>query len=119
MRLRCIFAQFDRRRSVAVRRVFPLLIALLGSIARGLSQAPANDNFANAQVLTGQSGRVMGTNINATRELSEPVHPFNPGGKSIWYRWTATSAESIRFDTVGTGFDTLLAVYATNASGVF
>ncbi len=82
-------------------------------------QAPPNDNFANAQTLTGQSGRVTGSNVNATREPNELINPLNPGGKSIWYRWTATTTESIRFDTVGTGFDTLLAVYATNASGVF
>ena len=86
------------------------------SVAR--AAAPANDNFAAAQVISGQSGRVLGTNVSATKEAGELPHPLNAGGKSIWYRWTGSTVESIRFDTVGTGFDTLLAVYATNTSGV-
>ena len=36
------------------------------------SLAPANDNFNNAQVITGGGGTVTGTNVNATTESGEP-----------------------------------------------
>lgn len=34
------------------------------------------------------------------------------GGKSVWWKWTATAAGQVALDTHGSGFDTLLAVYA-------
>src|SRR5262249_10866312 len=86
-------------------------IALLGLGAAAMAQAPANDNPTNAQVISGQAGRLTASTVNATKDPSEPAHPLNAGGKSIWYAWTAAATNSIRFDTVGSGFDTILAVY--------
>jgi hypothetical protein len=51
--------------------------------------APANDRFVNAQVITGSSGTVNGSNTGANDESGEPDHGGFPGGRSIWYRWTA------------------------------
>ncbi len=75
------------------------------------SSSPPNDNFAAAQVLSGQSGTVNGSTEFATKEPGEPNHAANPGGHYIWYSWTAPSNGPVVFDTVGSGFDTLLAVY--------
>ncbi len=77
------------------------------------SSPPPNDNFANAQVITGISGTVNGTNAFATKEAGEPSHSpdGNPGGKSVWYRWTAPGSGSVSLNTSGSNFDTLLAVY--------
>ncbi len=74
---------------------------------------PANDNFVNAQTITGTSGSVSGTNVFATKEAGEPSHEpdGNLGGKSVWYRWTAPSSGSATLTTEGSNFDTLLAVY--------
>ncbi len=75
---------------------------------------PANDNFANAQVLSGCSGSVNGTNIGATREAGEPdgVFPESPTTKtSVWYQWQAPSTGNVTIDTIGSDFDTVLAVY--------
>jgi len=36
------------------------------------------------------------------------------GGKSLWYSWTPTSTKQVTFDTLGTDFDTLLAIYTGN-----
>jgi hypothetical protein len=72
---------------------------------------PANDNFAFAQTVTGSSGTASGNNTLATKEVGEPNHAGNPGGKSVWYAWTAPSSGTWTFDTVGSSFDTLLAVY--------
>src|SRR6266568_4110133 len=73
--------------------------------------APANDSFANGQVISGSSGSVSGSNANATKESGEPNHAGNAGGSSIWYRWTAPTADPVTIDTVGSAFNTLLAVY--------
>ena len=87
----------------AIVRGFNLVIAA--------AVAPANDNFASAQIVSGNSGTVMGANVNATKQAGEPSHAGNSGGASVWYQWTAPSSGSATFDTLTSGFDTLLAVY--------
>jgi hypothetical protein len=82
---------------------------------------PANDNFANAQVINGCSGSVNGTNVGATHESGEINHlsttndPNGGGTRSIWYQWQAPSSGSVTFDTSGSTFDTVLGVYTANA----
>lgn len=74
---------------------------------------PANDNFTNATVLTlnGSSLSVKGYNTNATRETGEPTQGDNPGGRSVWWRWTAPSSGTVKLDTKGSYYDTTLGVY--------
>ncbi len=76
-----------------------------------------NDSFANATVLTGAAGTLANNSAAATKEVNEPAHAGNEGGKSLWYRWTAPAAGTVQFDTTGSGFDTLLAVYTGTALG--
>ncbi|MBI3416214.1 MAG: HYR domain-containing protein [Verrucomicrobia bacterium] len=78
---------------------------------------PANDNFANAQIITGGVGSAGGTNVLATKESGEPRHAGNAGGHSLWYLWTAPATGTVTIDTVGSEFDTLLAVYTGSAYG--
>ena len=84
--------------------------------------APANDNIQNSQLLSGTSNTVFGTNAGATRQIGtfrpdlnlpdEPQHVVSkPGGRSIWYKWTAPANGELALDTWNSGFDTLLAVY--------
>src|SRR2546425_3684733 len=44
----------------------------------------------------------------STKESGEPNHAGNAGGSSIWYRWTAPTADPVTIDTVGSAFNTLL-----------
>ena len=74
---------------------------------------PANDNFANAWTLT--TLRTNGTSVGATKEAGEPNHAFNIGGPSGWFNWTAARTGPVQIDTIGSGFDTLLAVYTGSA----
>ena len=76
---------------------------------------PPNDNFANATVLTTGSGSLTGTNANGTRELGEPIHVGYMGDKSVWYSWVSPVNGQVTFDTVGSNFDTTLAVYIGSA----
>jgi len=76
---------------------------------------PANAAFASAQALTGANATVTGTNVNATKESSEPNHAGNTGGKSVWYKWPPQASGTTTKDTAGSNFDTLLAVYTGGA----
>jgi hypothetical protein len=53
---------------------------------------------------------VTGSNVGATRQAEEPTH-FAAGSTSIWYRWTPADTGVATVDTVGSGFDTVLAAY--------
>src|SRR5678815_1756452 len=78
--------------------------------------APPNDNFANAEVISGSSGTVNGTSSFATREAGEPTFPTGTGGgRSVWYNWTAPGTGQATFDTNGSSFDTILAAYTGSA----
>jgi hypothetical protein len=72
---------------------------------------PANDNFANAQKVSGSSGSTTGSNVGASKETGEPNHATNTGGASVWYSWTAPSSGDATVTTAGSSFDTLLGVY--------
>jgi hypothetical protein len=55
-----------------------------------ISNVGTNDNFANAQLLTGSAGKLItASNSGATREAGEPIIVGNAGGKSLWYKWVA------------------------------
>ena len=106
------------RRSILVS----ILAALLGGVGTAAAQsevptpdapaaAPANDSFANAQLLTGASGSVTGSNVGATAEAGEPDHAGTPATSSVWYRWTAPSTTLLHLDTSGSSFYAALAVY--------
>ena len=75
----------------------------------------ANDNFADALTLTGDSGQTSGDNTGFSKESGEPDHPADPGGKSAWWKWTAPSDGTVVFNTFGSVFDTILAVYTGDA----
>ena len=85
-----------------------------GGDTGGGSQASADD-FADRVVLSGASGKREGTNVGAGIEIGEPRHSGDDGGASVWWTWTAPATGIITFDTLGSDFDTLLAVY-TGAS---
>jgi len=98
--------------------VRPLILA--GTVLLHLStlcfqtRAATNDDFSNAQILIGASGTMSGDNIGATKQPAEPDHADNSGGSSVWFRWTAPSTGQFFFNTLGSEFDTLLAVYTGN-----
>jgi len=81
---------------------------------------PANDNFANSQLVTVPTGgvTVAGSNLGATRQTDEPTGHGDE--KSVWYRIDpAAAGKGIRITSAGTDFSPSLAVYrGTYAAGV-
>ncbi|MEW6156622.1 MAG: immunoglobulin domain-containing protein [Verrucomicrobiota bacterium] len=82
-----------------------------------LEPIPFTDAF-DARVIpvvpSAVSGEGQGSNTGATIERNEPEHAGKPGGRSVWYAWRAPAGGIVTFDTMGSDFDTLLAVYSGN-----
>jgi|GEM_PF-474798 len=76
-----------------------------------VAPVPANDNFANALVLTGITATASGNSAGASFEPGEPYHAGVPGGRSVWFAWTAPQDGLVTVTTAGSTFDTVLAVY--------
>jgi Bacterial Ig domain/PASTA domain len=78
--------------------------------------APANDDRLDAAVLTGSAGTWRGDNVGATKETGEVRHAGDPGGSSVWFRWTAPANGRLELDTSGSdpALDTLLGTYTAS-----
>jgi large repetitive protein len=80
--------------------------------------AVANDNFASATTITGNTGTVTSSTTGATGETNEPRVAGTGPTRSLWYRWTAPNSGTATFDLcTATTFDTLLGVYTGSAVG--
>lgn len=77
-----------------------------------LAAAPANDAFADRAQLIGTNLVVAASNVEATKEPGEPDHAGNPGGKSLWWAWTAPTNGDLTIHTDDSDFNTLLAIYS-------
>lgn len=76
---------------------------------------PVNDHFANRLPLGGSPVRTTGSNVDATEESGEPNHAGDPGGRSVWWSWTAPATGTAVVSAAGSSLDTLLAVYTGTA----
>jgi hypothetical protein len=91
-------------------------MALMLTLPSVANAAPANDNFADAETISGGSASIYGTNIGATTEIGEP----SPAGssRSVWYRWTAPVSGRVAMDTCTYyNFDTVLSVHTGSTLG--
>jgi hypothetical protein len=82
------------------------------AVATYSNNRPANDFFAQAFTLSGTSGSTTGTNVGATKEAGEPNHAnISTATNSVWWTWTAPETGVVRFNTLYTSFDTVMATY--------
>ncbi|MGE4181715.1 MAG: immunoglobulin domain-containing protein [Limisphaerales bacterium] len=72
---------------------------------------PFGDTFAERGRIGARSGIGIGSNEGGTMDFGEPSHASKVGGKSVWLSWRAPESGVAMFETVGSNFDTLLAVY--------
>lgn len=96
-----------------MKNLYFIVFIFIAAVAA--NAAPVNDNFANAQTISGMSGTATGTNAASTVEAGEPAHALNRGGGSVWYKYTAPGNGVLRLETFGSSFNTLLAVYQGTA----
>jgi subtilisin family serine protease len=78
---------------------------------------PANDSFAAAVATSTATWTLTGNNTDGTSETSEPAHAGNSAAKSVWWAFTAPSSGICTLRTLGSAFDTVLAVYTGTSVG--
>ena len=86
-----------------------------GSFQLRLGGPPANDEIANAQYLgTALPLAHTGSNLGARKEPDEANHGGEPGGASVWLKWTApgTGSSEVTIDGCGSPFSVVLGVYS-------
>ena len=89
-----------------------LFVMAFASKVRAQS-APANDNLGSAQVVTGGTFSVTGSNAYATRETGEPIAD---GTSTIWYEWTAPANLNVTLTAGGNGNDLNLNIYQSGTT---
>lgn len=90
----------------------------LSGASSARSAAPVNDFFADAQVISGSSGSVSGSNVGATGEVGEPDDArVSAPIQSVWFKWTVPLRATWSFDTCGSSFDTTIGIYYGTSVG--
>ena len=100
---------------LAVIATAPGKIAITNEFSWPVIGPIPNDAFANRSPINGLNATIQSHNIGATFQAGEPRHAGSPGGRSIWWTWTAPASGTVNLTTAGSDFDTLLAVYTGSA----
>ena len=80
-----------------------------------ISTLPFTDNFDGpGNNISDPTGVRRGNNLGATREPGEPLHAGQKATNSVWLTWRAPANGVVVLSTLGSDFDTLLAVYTGN-----
>jgi len=74
------------------------------------------DNWVIAYDLFGANANTTAVNTNYSKEAGEPNHAGNPGGRSVWWKWTAPYDGETTVRTIGSSFPTTLGVYTGTIS---
>ena len=78
---------------------------------------PANDAFASAVATSTATWTLTGNNTDGTSETGEPAHAGSAAAKSVWWTFTAPISGTCSLRTLGSAFDTVLAVYTGTSVG--
>jgi hypothetical protein len=87
--------------------LFLILLVLPASAAA----APANDDFADREVLSGSTVEVTRTNVGATKEEGEHLGAIGPAGHSVWFEWEAPSDGWVTIGACSMDFNGLVGVF--------
>lgn len=101
------------RRWIIVWFVCTLVVFTSGAVASAAAVPPANDDFGSATVVGSLPFQDTVNTVEATMEPGEPTPPctFGFGEKTVWYSFTPGSDTFVSVDTLGTDFDSVLAVW--------
>ncbi len=79
---------------------------------------PANDHFADAQVIDSMPFSAEFESAGATREVGETGACWSDFDDSVWYTYTANEAISLSVNSFGSDHETLLAAYVVANSAI-
>lgn len=77
-------------------------------------ELPFRDLFANSQLFSDLCGKGRAVNVVSSREFAEPLHHGKASTNSVWLSWLAPTNGVVTFNTRGSSFDTIIAVYTGN-----
>jgi Bacterial pre-peptidase C-terminal domain len=111
-----------RRRFLRHLLILSLFSILFFGVIGGVSAAPGNDFIGSAAVFANTTSRWTNTQSisGATVSGTDPV--MNCGGvgrfysQTVWWRYTAPIGGQVTIDTLGSNYDTVLAVYTGGLS---
>src|SRR3954466_4984108 len=90
-----------------------MVCGVLWCPASGWAAAPANDNFANREVLSGSLPiEAMGSNVEATSESGEPT--AGTYGHSVWFEWVAPATGWFTVGACDSDFVAAVAIFTGN-----
>src|SRR3954463_3131934 len=90
-----------------------MVCGVLWCPASGWAAAPANDNFANREVLSGSLPiEVMASNVEATSESGEPT--AGTYGRSVWFEWVAPATGWFTVGACDSDFVAAVAIFTGN-----
>lgn len=92
-----------------------ILVVLLRWTEVGLLAAVFSDSFSGRETIVGSEGVLVGSNVGATVEPSEPRHCGKRAGRSVWVSWVAPSSGLLTLSTEGSSFDTVVAAYVADS----
>ncbi len=83
------------------------------SVPLKLNVAPfaLTDDFADAGNVNDANRLLASHNRNATTQPGEPQHAGKRTRSSVWLNWTAPTGGIVSMSSIGSGFDSVLAVY--------
>jgi hypothetical protein len=84
-------------------------------VAGARAAPPENDSFSNASALQEDRLTASASNVEATKEPGEPDHRGDPGGASVWFKWTAPRSGGAFLQACGEGNKFLIAAYSGDA----
>jgi hypothetical protein len=80
-----------------------------------IASPPANDDFENAVTLQEGQLTVLADTVEATKQTGEPNHRGDPGGASVWFKWTAPRSGGVFLQACDAGNKFLVAAYTGDA----
>lgn len=90
--------------------LFSALVLSLSASTPALAAAPANDNFANAEVIGSLPFSTSVDNTEATAEANEPIGCSFPT-RTVWYSFTPTQNMAVRIDMVGSQVSSSVSIF--------
>lgn len=102
------------------RLVISLFLALVlsfGGFTPALAAPPANDNLANAEIITSLPFSATVDNTDATNEPNEPS-ACSFSSSSVWYSFTATQNVAFRVDMTGGTVFSSMSIYLASGSTI-
>ena len=75
-----------------------------------------NDSFDDAKELTGESGKIGGSTVDAIGNIDEFLAQKYKSRHTVWYKWKAPSDGQLTVDVEMADFNTVMAAFRGNSS---